>query len=292
MDNQEIQERVGRVEALLNELEALPDPAARSTGIEAVQVLLDIYGEGLARVMKVIARQGSQAMAEAVAEDELISHLLLLHGLHPVDVESRVRQALQEVRPYLKSHGGNVELLAVAGGIARLRFQGSCSGCPSSMLTFRLAIEQAVQQAAPELERVEAENLNGASGPGSFVPVDSIRGQKPSQAAPGSWVTASPLPQVSGGEPSVKEVAGIRVLFLKLDEDYYAYQADCPGCATSLERGELDGRTLACAGCSRRYDARRAGKCLDAADLHLEPIPLLRDDQGAVKIALLGGAGN
>jgi hypothetical protein len=90
MDNQKIQASVGRVEALLNELETLPDPAAQSKGIEAVRVLLDIYGEGLARVMNVIAQQGNQALAEAVAEDELVSHLLLLHGLHPIDVESRV----------------------------------------------------------------------------------------------------------------------------------------------------------------------------------------------------------
>jgi nitrite reductase/ring-hydroxylating ferredoxin subunit len=124
------------------------------------------------------------------------------------------------------------------------------------------------------------------------VPVDSIRRQKPPQLAPEPWATVSPLPQVSGSGPSVKEVAGIRVLFLKLNGGYYAYQADCPGCETSLEQGDLHGGTLACAGCGRRYDARLAGRCLDAPELHLEPVPLLLDGQGAAKIALPSGAAN
>src|SRR4028119_1047027 len=90
--------------------------------------------------------EGSEKAVEAVAEDELVSHLLLLHGLHPLDLETRVVRALEEVRPYLKSHGGNVELLGVEGGVARLRMQGSCSGCPSSTLARKTAIRGAIQK--------------------------------------------------------------------------------------------------------------------------------------------------
>ena len=68
-------------------------------------------------------------------EDELVAHLLLLHGLHPVPVRERVRGALDEVRPYLVAHGGGVELLGVADGVVRLRLEGACNGCPSSALT-------------------------------------------------------------------------------------------------------------------------------------------------------------
>jgi Fe-S cluster biogenesis protein NfuA len=91
--------------------------------------------------------------------DELVSHLLLVHGLHPEDVETRVAQALEEVRPYLGSHGGDVELLGVADGIARVRLVGTCDGCPSSTATLRYAIEEAVAKAAPELDGVEAEGV-------------------------------------------------------------------------------------------------------------------------------------
>src|SRR5215213_887733 len=133
------------MEALLGEIETLSDPNARSKAAEVVQVLLELYGEGLARMMEVVAQgEERERTFEAFAGDELVSHLLLLHGLHPLDVETRILQALEEVRPYLQSHGGNVELLGVEGGVARLRMQGSCSGCPSSTMTLKLAIEEAV----------------------------------------------------------------------------------------------------------------------------------------------------
>jgi Fe-S cluster biogenesis protein NfuA len=136
---------IDRIEGVLEGVE--DDPRA----VEAIGALLDLYGEGLARI---VARVG----AEELASDELISHLLMLHDLHPVPVELRVRAALDEVRPYLETHGGNVELLGVEGGVARLRLEGSCSGCPSSTLTLRNAIDEAIQKAAPDVASVEAED--------------------------------------------------------------------------------------------------------------------------------------
>src|ERR687884_1133859 len=141
MDDAEVRELVARVESLLGGLDE------RAT--EAVQALVDLYGEALARFV---------AGADPT-EDELLSHLLLVHDLHPVDVETRVRRALEEVRPYLGSHGGDVELLGVEDGVARLRLGGTCNGCPSSTVTLRSAIEEAVMRAAPELERIDAEGV-------------------------------------------------------------------------------------------------------------------------------------
>src|SRR5215213_10483646 len=160
LDDRELQERVARIETLLGEIEAFKDQNARSKAAEVVQVLLELYGEGLARMMEVVAEGEEREKAfEHFARDELVSHLLLLHGLHPLDVETRVVKALEEVRPYLQSHGGNVEFLGVKGGVARLRMQGSCSGCPSSTMTLKLAIEEAIQKTAPDLEGIEAEGV-------------------------------------------------------------------------------------------------------------------------------------
>jgi len=92
-----------------------------------------------------------------------------------VDVETRVARALEEVRPYLQSHGGNVELLGIDGGVARLRLQGSCQGCPSSIMTLKLAIEEAIRKAAPDLEGIEAEGLaEPPPRPPAFVPAATI----------------------------------------------------------------------------------------------------------------------
>src|ERR687894_1093945 len=238
----------------------------------------------MARMMKVVAQgEDSGRTFEAFAEDELVTHLLLLHGLHPLDVETRVVQALEEVRPYLRSHGGNVELLGIEGGVARLRLEGGCDGCPSSTVTLKLAIEEAVLKAAPDLERIEAE---GVTEPlprpqATFVAGPTLRKKekKRPEEDGASWTVVGGLPQLSGGGTLVKEVSGEPVLFLKLGDDLYAYRHLCPGCGESLERGSLEGAELSCPECERRYDVRRAGRCLDDPQQHLEPIPLLVSEE-------------
>jgi Fe-S cluster biogenesis protein NfuA/nitrite reductase/ring-hydroxylating ferredoxin subunit len=307
LDDQGLQERVARMEMLLGEIEALEDPNARSKAAEVVQVLLELYGEGLARMMETVAegKEGERAF-EAFADDELVSHLLLLHGLHPLDLETRVVKALEEVRPYLKSHGGNVEFLGVEGGVARLRMQGSCSGCPSSTMTLKLAIEEAIQKTAPDLEGIQAEGVAEEPAPTIVAGPALRRKTKPAEPVEASrrdaWIVVGGLPQLAGGGLLVKEVAGEPVLFLKVGEDFFAYRHLCPGCGESLEGGGLEGDELGCPGCGRRYDVRVAGRCLDDPGPHLEPIPLLADAvdvqerQGSgrrsmVKIALPGAVG-
>jgi Fe-S cluster biogenesis protein NfuA len=152
MDDAAARERVATVEALLDQAEALPDSAARELCTELVASLLDTHGDALERLVQQVRDPA------ALARDELVSHLLLVHGLHPTPVEARVRGALDEVRPYLESHGGNVELVSVEDGKVGLRLEGSCSGCPSSAVTLRHGIEEAIYKAAPDVERVVAED--------------------------------------------------------------------------------------------------------------------------------------
>jgi Fe-S cluster biogenesis protein NfuA len=157
MQDTEVRALVERVEGLLEGLDA--------RGVEAVQALVNLYGEALARFA---------AGADPV-EDELLSHLLLVHDLYPVDVETRVRQALEEVRPYLGSHGGDVELLGVEDGVARLRLAGTCNGCPSSTVTLQNAIEEAIMRAAPDLERIDAEGVAEPSPQPALVQIGSLQ---------------------------------------------------------------------------------------------------------------------
>ena len=304
LDDQGLQERAARMEILLGEIESLQDPNARAKAAEVVQVLLELYGEGLARMMEVVG-QGNERerIFEALAEDELVSHLLLLHGLHPLDLETRVVQALEEVRPYLQSHGGNVELLGVEGGVARVRLQGSCDGCPSSTVTLKLAIEEAVMKAAPDLEGIEAEGVAEPKPAPTLVAGPTLRRKKKRPEEDGaSWTVVGGLPQLSGGGMLIKEISGEPVLFLKLEDDLYAYRHLCPGCGGSLEGGSLKGAELSCSLCHNRYDVHRAGRCLDDPQLHLEPIPLLvsevaveerqgRGQRSMVKIALPNAVG-
>jgi Fe-S cluster biogenesis protein NfuA len=144
-----VEPRVERIETLLDQLEGRPEVD------ELVQALLELYGEGLRRI-------AARFDMRELAGDELVDHLLFLHGLHPVPLEQRVSGALDEMRPYLDSHGGDVRLLGVEDGVVRLQLQGSCSGCPSSAVTLRQGIEQAIYRAAPDVDRIEAEDAPAA----------------------------------------------------------------------------------------------------------------------------------
>jgi Fe-S cluster biogenesis protein NfuA/nitrite reductase/ring-hydroxylating ferredoxin subunit len=269
---------LARIDGLLEEVERLQDPAARELATKIAQALLDLYGEGLAHIVEEVGARDDGTLAEAFAGDELVSHLLLLHGLHPVALEDRLRDALEEVGPYLDSHGGGVELLGIEDGIVRLRLQGSCSGCPSSTATLKLAIEDAIQKAAPDVAEIVAEGA--VEEPRS--PLLQIDGVKPQR----SWSMAGGMPELRGGGAVLKDIAGEPVLFIALDERMVAYRPTCPGCGCSLGDAVPAGRELACPGCGNRYDVRRAGRSLDAPDLHLRPVPLLVDDTGMVKVAM------
>lgn len=259
MDDRAARELVGRIEAQLED--------AGEAASELVASLLELYGEGLARILARVPDP------EAVAGDEVVGHLLLLHGLHPVPLADRVRGALDEVRPYLESHGGDVELLGVEEGVARLRLQGSCSGCPSSTATLKLAIEEAVQKAAPDVERIEAD---GVAAPEPALLQIEVAPRR-------SWTEAVAPPELASGETAVLEVGGEELLFVQLDRRLYAYRPGCPACGGSLVGGVVIGTVLGCPSCGGGYDVRRAGR---GDDSHLEPVPLLTGGDGLVKLAL------
>lgn len=126
-----------RVQELVARVESLDDPDARETALELLGAVLELYGEGLERVLAILdsAGEAGASVKEAMAGDGVVSSLLLIHGLHPTPLETRVREALERVRPYMESHGGGVELLGLEGEVAHLRLHGSCDGCPSSAST-------------------------------------------------------------------------------------------------------------------------------------------------------------
>lgn len=145
-----------RLEELFTQLDAIPNLAARELASECVQSVVTLYGEALARIAKVVGRDHKDVI-RTLLKDELLRSLFLVHDLHPQSLEERLLGALDSVRPYLKSHGGNIDVLGIHEGVARLRFQGACKTCPSSAVTLELAIRRAVSEACPELTGLELE---------------------------------------------------------------------------------------------------------------------------------------
>jgi Fe-S cluster biogenesis protein NfuA len=171
MPDTELDELPARLEGLLDLLAATGDPAVSEAAEQLVAALVQLYGAGLNRVVGICEEAGGAQLVERLAADPLVAHLLLLHGLHPDDVDTRVQRALDRVRPYLGAHAGDIEYLGVdADRVAQLRLLGSCDGCAGSTATVHSAIERAVLEAAPEVVRVQVEGMV-AAGTGHLIQI-------------------------------------------------------------------------------------------------------------------------
>jgi Fe-S cluster biogenesis protein NfuA len=277
-----------RIEELLSMLGPAGGEKAAAIAEELVGLLVGLYGEGLAQIVAVLADRGEQGaeILAALTGDPLVESLLLLHDLHPLDVDTRVQRALDQVRPYLGSHAGGVEYLGVTDGVARLRLEGSCHGCPSSTVTVKTAIEGAIMEAAPEVAGVVVEGMTTPEPAPALLQIGRRPGDGPAAPAAGpepGWFT---LPDI--GPPSSRPVTAlagdVTVLVCAVRGTLYAYRDACAACGSSMAAGLLEREQLTC-GCGARYNVRLAGQGLDDQALHLDPLPLLTDSHG-VRVAL------
>lgn len=162
-----VESRLARLDQVLEGLESAPGPTTRSA-TEAVRLLTEVYGEALARVMD----HADAQLSERLADDELLGHLLVLHGIHPEPVERRAARAVERLRPAVRERGGDVEWAGVDGEVGRVRLTtgGGCgSGCGTGDVT--AAVREAVLAVAPELTAVEPVPT---SGPPAFVPLTTL----------------------------------------------------------------------------------------------------------------------
>lgn len=281
-----------RIELLL-EASTAAGPVARERAEELVRLVVELYGAGLERLLELVHDTGSldDDLLASLAADELVASLLLVHGLHPYGVEERVERALDSVRPYLGSHGGDVRLLAVSDdGVVHLQLLGSCDGCASSAVTLELAVEDAIRAAAPEVVRIDVEAAAPA-GP-AVIPVEQLTVRLREQSGGVQWAAAVRADELAVGGLLRTTVAGLDVLLCRLSAGVYAYQDRCAGCGETFEGAGLQrspatpgSAVLTCLGCGAHFDVRRAG--VDVADplRHLQPVPLLERD-GVVELAV------
>jgi Fe-S cluster biogenesis protein NfuA/nitrite reductase/ring-hydroxylating ferredoxin subunit len=299
LEERELQKRLAHVDTLVGELQKLPDLASRALVEELLSTVLDLHGEALSRMLDALGPRGEPAtdrLLERMAADDVVRGVLLLHGLHPLDLRTRVEGALESVRPYMRSHGGGVELLDVTGDTVRIRLEGHCKTCPSSTVTLKLAVEKAIYEAAPDvaaIEVVEPENGPAMRPPQIAglvaLPVVSAANPRPAPrpavTVSGEWVTlAARASHVSNGSVLKTVADGDAVLIARTGDVFYAYVAKCPACDGGMEAASLDGAVLVCGACAGRYDIRRAGAGI-GSDFRIEPLPLL-EDSGVLRIAI------
>lgn len=156
-EKRDVDAALRHLEELIEKLDQLDDPAGRGPARELVEVILDLHGVALARLMSVVASaDGGSTILARLAEDDRVRPLLLLHGLHPEDLETRVRRAAERLTPYLGVQGLRLEVAQIANGTARLRVLPSDGATVelSLLLTLPVDIERAIIDAAPDLDGV------------------------------------------------------------------------------------------------------------------------------------------
>ncbi|MCW2757515.1 MAG: hypothetical protein JWO46_1261 [Nocardioidaceae bacterium] len=295
------------IRAIGERIETLLDAAgsggavARERAEELVRLVTDLYGAGIEQILDLVHEAGrlDKEMLDRLVANELIASLLLIHGLHPYDLGERVERALDQVRPYLGSHGGDVELIGIADDVVTLRLLGSCDGCASSSVTLELAVKDAIEAAAPEIAGIEVEAAPTESAE-TLIPVSSLRtrlDQTPTHGPGGaSWHPLVDVGMPTGPVGGIS-VDGVALVVCRVGADLLVFRDRCARCDAGLADGRLERRlggvadapVLVCPACAAHYDVRRAGECLDDSGLHLDPLPVTGTGTAA-SVALPSGA--
>jgi Fe-S cluster biogenesis protein NfuA len=179
-DSRDFRDDIQRIGGLVQEIEQIADPAVRAAAKGLVQSLMDLHGTALEKALDIIAEAGEPGMAiiDRLGRDGLVSSVLILYGLHPEDLETRVLKAVERVRPSLRKQGCEVEILGVNDGAVRLRVEPGSHTCGSTAKTAQATLEGAVYDAAPDLISLVIEGLEDKPASG-FVALDKLTGGPP-----------------------------------------------------------------------------------------------------------------
>jgi len=171
----EFQEKIRQLGTLVGELNETPDGSSKIAAREMVQLLMEVHGAGLERIMELVFESGEhgEAIINKLGHDPVVRNLLLLYSLHPDDVETRVLRALDDVKPRLRKCNGDVELVSMRDGAVHLRILTSGHACGSTAKNLRSIVEESIYEAAPDLTSLvilgsEDENASG------FVPLENL----------------------------------------------------------------------------------------------------------------------
>jgi Fe-S cluster biogenesis protein NfuA len=179
-DSKDFREDMQRIGGLVQELEEIADPAVRAATKGLVQSLMDLHGAALEKVLDIVAEAGDPGMniIDRLGRDALVSSVLILYGLHPEDLETRVMKAVDRVRPQLRKQGCEVEILGANDGAIRLRVETGSHTCGSTAKTAQATLEGAVYDAAPDLASLVIEGFEEKPASG-FVALDKLIGSPP-----------------------------------------------------------------------------------------------------------------
>ncbi|MEK7426085.1 MAG: NifU family protein [Actinomycetota bacterium] len=280
------EERAAAVDAALSSVAAM-DERNRRTAMELHTAIEAFHKDALVTIVRTLKQdaRGKELLFDLV-DDPAVHAVLALHGIIRPNLMVRANETLEAVRPYLKSHGGDVELVEVRDGIAFVRLQGSCNGCSMSAVTLREGVEEALVNGIAEITGIEVLPTEPTE---TFIPLGSI-GRKPAKSdvesdlAASGWIEGPATHDVAdGGMVRVDiEVDGEAESFIitNIGNRFALFRNECVHQGMTLDGGMIEDGVLRCPWHGFRFDAT-SGECLSAPGAQLQHVPL-RIENGRV----------
>ena len=226
----------------------------------------------LLQLVDAIHRPALELIARGEVEHRVARALLAMYDLAPVDDRVLVEEALDEVRPYIESHGGEVELLDVEDGVVHLRLAGACVGCAGSAMTLKRGIEGGLRERYPAFRELVAHEPEQP-----LLQIDTLR--RP------VFVEAGTADEIAPGGLKAVDADGVAVLLVDVDGELFAFRNGCAVDGLPLEGGRVADTVLVCPWHNCAYDARTGKRVDGEGGPGLAVVPIAVQD-GAVRVAV------
>ncbi len=272
----EVQDLAKRVDTAIEAVRELKGDA-REKALAMKAAIEEFHKSGLTHVVQFLKAdpRGKELLFEMVDQPEVFA-MFSMHGLIRPDLATRVSRVIDNVRPYMQSHGGDVELLEVSSDTVKLRLAGACNGCSMSAVTLRNGVEEALRENVPEITHIEV--VPNEPTP-ALVSVESLLtgNQK-------GWIAGPAAEALEDAKPFRMEGENNGILLLRLGNQIQAFRNACAHMGLPLEGGMVDREagTITCPWHGFRFDCR-TGECLTAPHAQLESVPL-RIEAGIIHV--------
>jgi len=264
VDLQDLAKRVDSAVEAVRELKG----EAREKALILKTAIEEFHRSALTRVIQLLKAdpRGKELLFEMIDEPEIFA-MLSMHGLLRPDLATRVRRVIDDVRPYMQSHGGDVDLLEVTADTVKLRLTGSCNGCSQSAVTLRNGVEEALRESVPEIVHIEV--VPNEPGP-ALISIESL-----TNANQKGWIPGPAPEELEDGRPFRLEGENAGILLLRMGNQIQAFRNACAHMGLPLDGGMVDREagTITCPWHGFRFDCL-TGECLTAPHAQLETIPL------------------
>lgn len=275
---------------LVQEFEALPFPQVKEKVFDLLQTIDLLHREGLNRLVVLLQQHGQTQALDQAAQDPIVHTLFSLYDLVPADDLTQVNLALEAVRPYIHSHGGQVEVLQVVDGVVHLRLGGACQGCAGSAITLKRGIETALREGYPGFKGIQTHDPVPtrpaiATAVAGFITLDKLDALPHRRARRPIFKQVARLAELPDGGMRAFDVDGVAVLVANINGEVYAVRDRVPNSMAPLSLGSFSPPIVVGPWTNDAFDIRTGKRADGMAGPGLDVIPVAVADD-TIRVAV------